>query len=109
MIMDLTLKFGLIWLAINILLVATAWYGFTTLRRHFPDWWRRTIADKDPEASPLIKVRVSFEPVETPDQQPGTVRYLVNDPMTVEPNQSEEELQPMPRPLQGGMAANENR
>jgi hypothetical protein len=100
------LKFGLIWLAINILLVATVWYGVTTIRRHFPDWWRRTIADEDPEPATLIKVRVLLENSDMLDQKQETVRYVVGDQMTAGPDQADP--QPMSGSLPGGMAVNKN-
>ena len=47
--MDWLLKFMAIWLSLDILIVATAWYGIATIKPLYPNWWRRVIADDDPE------------------------------------------------------------
>ena len=47
--MDWLLKFIVIWLSLDILIIATAWYGLTTIQPLCPNWWRRVIADDYPE------------------------------------------------------------
>jgi hypothetical protein len=38
------LKFVVIWLSFDIVVLATAWYAVNTLKRYFPNWWERVIA-----------------------------------------------------------------
>ena len=44
----LVLKVVTLWLSIDIILIATAWYLATTVRPLCPDWWRRVIVDETP-------------------------------------------------------------
>ncbi len=53
------LQLSLLWLSIDIVIIATAWYGITTLKPHFPNWWKRVIADVEPNYT------LEFETVET--------------------------------------------
>jgi hypothetical protein len=39
------LKFLVIWLSIDIIIIATVWYCNSTLKPFCPDWWRRVIVD----------------------------------------------------------------
>lgn len=41
-------KLIVIWLSIDLLIIATGWYLVTTIRPCFPGWWRRHIADETP-------------------------------------------------------------
>jgi hypothetical protein len=43
------LQLIVIWLSIDILVIATGWYAVTTIKTYFPNWWKRTIADIEPE------------------------------------------------------------
>ena len=43
--MDWILEAVVIWIGISIVLIATIWYGGTTLSQLWPDWWRRTVID----------------------------------------------------------------
>jgi hypothetical protein len=43
------LQLIVIWLSIDILVIATGWYAVTTIKPYFPNWWKRTIADIEPE------------------------------------------------------------
>ncbi|MEM7031265.1 MAG: hypothetical protein AAF629_17005 [Chloroflexota bacterium] len=36
------------WLAIDLLVIGTAWYAATTLQRFAPQWWKMYICDIDP-------------------------------------------------------------
>ena len=47
--MDWLLKLIVIWLSIDILIVASVWYAVSTIRPLYPNWWRRVIVDDDPE------------------------------------------------------------
>lgn len=60
------LEFIVIWLCIDLVVLATGWYAVTTLKRYFPDWWQRAIAyevesdfDLEPELidAPTFKVK----------------------------------------------------
>lgn len=54
----------LIWLSIDILIIATGWYAVSTIKPHFPDWWKRTIADIEPDTSAELEtVETSEAPV----------------------------------------------
>ncbi len=37
------LQLIIIWLSIDIIIIATGWY-MLTLKQYFPDWWERVIA-----------------------------------------------------------------
>lgn len=49
--MSWLLQLTIIWLSIDILVIATGWYAMTTIKPYFPDWWKRTIADVEPDAT----------------------------------------------------------
>ena len=38
----------IIWLALDLIILATIWYGYNTLRIYFPRWWKRSICDELP-------------------------------------------------------------
>jgi hypothetical protein len=33
-----------VWLSIDVVIIATGWYAITTIKRYFPNWWERVIA-----------------------------------------------------------------
>ena len=37
----------LIWMSLDIVIFATAWYLVTTIKPRYPGWWRRTIVDEE--------------------------------------------------------------
>ncbi|GIK41652.1 MAG: hypothetical protein BroJett011_54850 [Chloroflexota bacterium] len=43
--MDWFLRVAVIWLAIDILVIASVWYAVTTIKPICPNWWRRVVAD----------------------------------------------------------------
>ncbi|MDH3675436.1 MAG: hypothetical protein OES12_08055 [Anaerolineae bacterium] len=47
--MDWFLKFVVIWLSFDIVIIASVWYAVSTIRPLYPNWWRRVIVDDDPE------------------------------------------------------------
>jgi len=47
--MDWLFKFIIIWLSLDIVIIATGWYFVYTIRPVFPDWWRRVIVDETTE------------------------------------------------------------
>lgn len=49
--MSWLLQLIIIWLSIDILIIATGWYAVTTIKPYFPNWWKRTIADVEPDAN----------------------------------------------------------
>ena len=66
------LKFVVIWLSIDIVVLATAWYAVNTLKQYFPDWWERVIAcevEPDFDLEPEIIEIPSFRP------EPESVKY----------------------------------
>ena len=58
------LQLIVIWLTIDILVITTGWYAVTTIKPYFPNWWKRTIADIEPEIivetleTPLLATKV---------------------------------------------------
>ncbi|NJN93165.1 MAG: hypothetical protein HC875_03265 [Anaerolineales bacterium] len=51
------LQFIIIWLSIDLIIIATGWY-IATLKAYFPNWWEQVIAcevepDLDLEAEPV--------------------------------------------------------
>ncbi len=47
--MDWLLKFIVIWLSFDIIVLATVWYAVATIKPRFPGWWQRVIVADDPE------------------------------------------------------------
>lgn len=43
--MDWFSKLFVIWLVIDLVVIATAWYLNQAIRPKFPDWWREIVAD----------------------------------------------------------------
>lgn len=37
-------QFLIVWLSIDVVIVATGWYGVTTIKQISPCWWERAIA-----------------------------------------------------------------
>jgi len=61
--MSWLLQLIVIGLSIEILIMATGWYAVTTIKPYFPNWWKRTIADVEPEMvetleAPLLAAKV---------------------------------------------------
>ncbi len=61
--MSWSLQLIVIWLSLDILIIATGWYAVTTLKPYFPNWWKRTIADVEPEIvesleTPILATKV---------------------------------------------------
>ncbi len=46
--MEWLLKFIVLWLCIDTLIVSTAWYAVAVIKPCFPNWWRRMVADEMP-------------------------------------------------------------
>ncbi len=44
--MEWWLKLILIWLSLDVLLVATGWFLITTIKPRYSRWWQRNIADE---------------------------------------------------------------
>lgn len=42
------LKFVTIWFIIDAIIIAVGGYFIAVIKPRYPDWWRRTIADKAP-------------------------------------------------------------
>ena len=61
--MSWLLQLIIIWLSIDVLIVTTGWYAVTTIKPNFPNWWKRTIADVEPDAH--IEPQI-VETLETP-------------------------------------------
>jgi hypothetical protein len=46
--LDWLLKIIIIWLCLDVVIIATGWFLTNTISSRYPDWWRRMIVDKDP-------------------------------------------------------------
>jgi hypothetical protein len=53
--MSWLLQLIIIWLSIDILIIATGWYSITTIKPYFPNWWKCTIADFEPELAEILE------------------------------------------------------
>jgi len=65
------LQLIVIWLSIDILIIATGWYAVTTIKPYFPNWWKRTIADVEPHANIELEI---VETLEAPMQATKVIR-----------------------------------
>ena len=63
--MDWLLKLALVWLSIDIVIIASVWYAVATIRPLYPGWWRRVIVDDDPE---LYGIRKQWRTLAKPDR-----------------------------------------
>ena len=43
------IKFAVIWFSIDIVIIAIGWYALAVIKPRYPEWWRRVIADYDPQ------------------------------------------------------------
>lgn len=39
----------ILWLSLDIIILATAWYLVTTIKPRYPNWWRQMIVDDEPD------------------------------------------------------------
>ena len=69
--MSWLLQLIVIWLSIDILIIATGWYAVTTIKPYFPIWWKRTIADMEPDANIELEI---VETLEAPMQATKVIR-----------------------------------
>ena len=56
------LQLIIIWLSIDIVIIATGWY-MVTLKQYFPDWWEQVIAceaESDFELEPVVIEILAF-------------------------------------------------
>ena len=65
------LQFIVVWLCIDVVVIATSWYAVTTIKRYFPNWWARVIAyevepdfDLEPEVVEVPNFNTKPEAVE---------------------------------------------
>jgi hypothetical protein len=47
--MNWLLNFLIIWVSIDIVVIATDWYAESVIRTQFPNWWKRVICDDLPD------------------------------------------------------------
>ena len=47
--MEWLLSFSVIWLSIDIIVIATGWYLVSTIKPRCPEWWRRVVVDEEPK------------------------------------------------------------
>jgi len=46
--LEATTKLILLWLSVDIIIIATGWYLVTVIEPCYPEWWRRYIIDEMP-------------------------------------------------------------
>jgi hypothetical protein len=63
--MEWLLRLVVLWLSLDIVLVATAWYAITTIKPRWPNWWEQAVVGVEPEfnyhrrfTAPKAKTRV---------------------------------------------------
>lgn len=39
-------KLAVVWIGIDILIVATIWYAITVIKPYWPTWWKRHVMDE---------------------------------------------------------------
>lgn len=49
--MDWLIKVAVVWLSVDIVLLATVWYVAVIVKQLWPDWWSRVVIDIDPETN----------------------------------------------------------
>lgn len=57
--MDFLLKLIVVWLGVDIVIVATCWYAAALVKTFWPGWWRRVIVADEPECALCACIRVS--------------------------------------------------
>lgn len=55
------LQLIIIWLSVDIVVMATGWYGVTTIKPKFPHWWKRVIADVEPDCADEVETVKTYE------------------------------------------------
>jgi hypothetical protein len=48
--MNWWLILAVIWLGLDLLIVATAWYAITFIKPRYQAWWKRVVVDDEPNA-----------------------------------------------------------
>ena len=46
--MNWWLKLIVIWLSIDALIIAAAWYAVAVIKPRYPAWWKQVVVDDDP-------------------------------------------------------------
>jgi len=46
--MDWLLKLLILWFSLDIIIIATIWYGVSTIKPLYPTWWQQVIVDDAP-------------------------------------------------------------
>lgn len=47
--MEWLLKFVILWLSCDIVIIATCWFAVSTIKAHCPNWWENHIAAPYPK------------------------------------------------------------
>jgi hypothetical protein len=48
--MDIFSKIAILWLALDMVILASVWYAVSTIRPLFPRWWRAFVCDRAPKS-----------------------------------------------------------
>ena len=48
MMWELVIQFLVIWVAIDIVIIASGWYLVNVVKPRYPGWWRRMVVDEEP-------------------------------------------------------------
>jgi hypothetical protein len=60
------LKLGLVWLSLDVLIIATGWYLVKAVKPNFPHWWQRVIADES-----SLPAEIAPDKAKTVESSPG--------------------------------------
>jgi hypothetical protein len=68
-------KVTILWAAIDLVVIITGWYAVTVIKRRFPNWWKRTIADTaPPELDALVDEEIAGETTQSSAGQARTLK-----------------------------------
>ena len=46
--LDWLFKLGLLWIGLDVVIIATVWYFVTVIKPNYPKWWQRVVVDEAP-------------------------------------------------------------
>lgn len=52
--MNWWVKLGVIYLSLDVFIIATAWYAATVIKERWPGWWKRVVVDDEPGQAPEL-------------------------------------------------------
>jgi len=58
--MNWIMQLAVLWLSLDIVIIATCWFVYTEVRPRCPQWWQQHIADDEPACLRERSIRVSM-------------------------------------------------